>query len=133
MGHDVPEIAHSSSSCSLASSATCGSSHSNGLVVRALYSKRLRIYSALPEIFGLGHRGHSRGFKGSPQAGGVRSVPGRRNGVVNHASHGGNKSRAGAARCGQSHEWNVVFRKEVDAAGAASKDADFPIAVMSET
>ena len=57
-------------------------------------------------------------------------MPGRRNGVENHAFHRGDKARTNAGGGRQSREGNVVFGEEVDATGVALEDADVPLAVL---
>ena len=58
------------------------------------------------------------------------SVPGRPNGVMNHAAHGGNKPRAETARSWQAGQWHVVLREEIEVAGRAFEDAKVPIPVL---
>lgn len=57
-------------------------------------------------------------------------MPGRLDGVMNHAAHGGNKPRTDASRFGQADEWYMILREEVEATGRAFEDAEVPIAVL---
>ena len=57
------------------------------------------------------------------------SVPGRPNGMENHASHRSDKSRTNPGGIRQPRDGNVIFREVVEAAHAALEYIDVPFAL----